>query len=87
MSHVRLNQMPRRESAAETELPGENTGSYDASKPTCIVARIRKMGAANSKKIEHRTLWFENRAASNRADFNGRHRDTDLKTAIETNVY
>ena len=86
MSHVRLNQMPCRESAAETELACEHTGSYDASKPTCVVARIRRMGAANSKKIEHRTLRFENCAAPNRADFNGRHGHADLKIAIVTDV-
>ena len=76
--------MPGRESAAETELSCEDAGSNNASKAPCVIARICRMSAANSKKIQHRALGLEDRATPNCADFDGWHGDADLEVAIVT---
>ncbi len=80
------DEMPRSQGAAEAELAGQNTGSHDPSKAASIVARVGGVGAFDSQKIKHRTLRFKNSAASDCANLNGWHGDTNLKITIVTTI-
>lgn len=76
--------MTRSKSTAKGEFAGKYSSCNDASQSSGVLARGDGMSTSYAKHIEHSRLWFQNGAAAQCADFNGRHRDRDLEGAAET---
>ena len=84
MRHVCSNKVACSESAAKAELSGQDTCGYNASKPPSVIAWVCRMSPTDPKKVKHSALRFKNRATTNRADFDARHRDADLEITVVT---
>ena len=69
---------------ATRHFSSEYTGGDNAGEFASVVSRVCWMRTSDTKHIEHSTLGFEDRTATQGAHFDRRHRDTDLKIASET---
>lgn len=84
MSHVRPDKMTGGKGTTKTDFAGKDASSHNSSEFPGIIAGIRWVGPADAEEVEHSALGFQDGPASDRADFNRRHRDTDLKVVIAT---
>lgn len=84
MSHVRLDKMASGKGTAKTDFTGKDASSHNPSEFPGIIAGIRWVGPSDAKEVKHRALGFQDGPASNRADFNRRHGDTDLEVTVVT---
>lgn len=83
MLHVGLDKVASRESAAKGQLAGQGGCGNDASEAAGIFTGGGGVGSANAEHVEHGGLGLEDGAATEGADFNGRHGDGDLERAAE----
>ena len=77
--------MPGSQSTAQAEFSSKHTGSDDARQLPSIVTWIRGMGASYAQEVQKSALRLEDCAATNCANFNTRHRNRDLESAIVAN--
>ena len=84
MCHVCLDEVSSCQGAAKAEFASQDTCSHDTSETTSIVTRIGGMGAFDSEQVKHGALRFEDGTAADCANFDGRHRNTNLKISIVT---
>lgn len=82
MCHVRLDQMPGREGAAQTELAGQYGSGNDTREALRILAWVRGVGAAHAEEVEHGALGLEDGTTTDGTDFDRRHGDGDLEITI-----
>lgn len=84
MRHVRLDQVASRERRAQRQLTSQHSGGDDAGEKASVLAGSDGVGATHTKYVKHGGLRLENGATAQGADFDGRHRNGDLKRATET---
>ena len=84
MGHVRLHKMTGSEGAAQAQFTGKHASSHNASQSPPVVTGIAGVGPSDAEKVEHRALRLQHGPAANRADFDRRHRDADLKVVVVT---
>jgi hypothetical protein len=69
---------------AERQLTGKDTSGDNTRELTGVITGACRVSTTDAKQIEHGRLRLENCATTNGADLNTRHRDRDLKVAMET---
>lgn len=84
MSHVCLDKMAGGKGATQTNFTGKNASGHNTSKSPGIVTGICWVGPSDAKEVEHSALRLQDGPASNRANFDRRHGDTDLKVVVIT---
>lgn len=84
MSHVCPHKMASGKGTTQTDFAGKNGSSHDSSELPGILARICWVGPSDAEEVEHSALRFQDGPASNRADFDRRHGDTNLKVVVIT---
>lgn len=84
MSHVRPDKMAGGKGTTQTDFTGKDASGHNSSEFPGIIAGIRWVGPSDAEEVEHGALRFQNSPASDRANFNRRHGDTDLKVVVAT---
>lgn len=82
MGHVCLDKVASGKGAAQAELPSQNASSHNTGKFPGVVTGIGGVSAPDAKEVEHSALRLEDGPASNRADFNRGHGDTNLEIIV-----
>lgn len=82
MAHVGLNQVPCRESTAQTELAGEDRCCNHASKLARIFTRAGRVCSSDTQKVEHSALRLEDGTTTDGTDLDRRHRHRDVEVAV-----
>jgi hypothetical protein len=81
--HVRFDKVASSKCGAQAQLSRKNSGSDNSSKLPSIVTWVGGVGTTDTEQIKHGRLPFKNSATTNCANFDGRHRHSDLEVAIE----
>lgn len=81
--HVCPDKVSCGESTAEAQLSGKDCSCDDASQLLRVLARMSRVGSSNTKHLEHCRLCFKDRASSDRADLDRRHRHANLKVVVD----
>ena len=83
MRHVRPYQVSSSKGAAQTQFASQHGSGNDPSQATSVVSGIRRVCALDAEHVEHGLLRLEDRAASDRADFDARHAHRELQVAVQ----
>lgn len=83
MLHMGLDEVTGGKGRAEGELAREDGGGDNACERAGVLAGVGEVGPTHAEQVEHRTLGVQDGAAAESADFDGWHRDGDLKGAAE----
>lgn len=75
MRHVCLDKMTRSEGTAKGKFTSKHSSCDNASQSPRILTRRDGMRTTHTEHIEHGRLGLQNSAATQRANFNRRHRD------------
>lgn len=82
VGHVGPDEVTSGESSAQTKLTGEDGSRDNTGQLAGVLTRGSRVGAPDTKQVQHRALGLKDGTTTNGADLNGRHGHSDLQVAV-----